>query len=258
VQPVWKSFVALGDSFTEGMMDDCGPDGRHRGWADRFAEHLAGEQAEFRYANLAVRGKLLDQIAREQVPIAKHMNADLVSIAGGINDAMRRSFDVNASATHLENSVRTLRDGGADVVMFAFGDPKRRSTVMGTLRNRIWRLNSAIREIAREYDCFLVDFWGVAVFDEDALWDADRLHLSPVGHAIVTDSVLESLGLGDDRWRTPDRRSVAPLPARAAVNTQWLGGHGMPWLGRRIRGRSTGDGMAAKRPRLVELSTDDA
>ena len=238
-------------------MDVDGHDGRHRGWADRLAQRLAGEASSFRYANLAVRGKLLDQIAREQVPIAQQMNADLFSIAGGVNDAMRKSFDVNASATHLENSVRTLRGGGADVVMFAFGDPKRRSTIMGALRNRLWQLNSATREIAQEYGCMLVDFWGLAVFDDDALWDEDRLHLSPVGHQIVSEAVLESLGMGDDRWRTPQRRSVASMPSRAAAHTRWMGGHGVPWLSRRMRGQSTGDGLAAKRPLLTELSTSE-
>ena len=238
-------------------MDINGADGRHRGWADRLAQRLAVEEPSLRYANLAVRGKLLDQIAREQVPIARQMGAELFTIAGGINDAMRKSFDVNASATHLENSVRTLRGSGADVVMFAFGDPKRRSTVMGTLRNRLWQLNSATREIAHQYNCYLVDFWGLAVFDDDALWDEDRLHLSPVGHGIVTEAVLESLGMGDDRWRTPQRRTVASMPTRAAANTRWLGGHGVPWLHRRIRGRSTGDGLAAKRPLLTEFSTSE-
>jgi lysophospholipase L1-like esterase len=254
---VWNSFVAIGDSFTEGMMDVDGHDGRHRGWADRLAQHLSTQSPSLRYANLAVRGKLLDQIAREQVPIAQQMDAELVSIAGGINDAMRKSFDVNASATHLENSVRTLRGSGADVVLFAFGDPKRRSTIMGALRDRLWQLNSATREISRQYGCILVDFWGLAVFDDDALWDQDRLHLSPVGHGIVTEAVLEALGIGSDQWRTPQRRTVAPMPTRAAAHTRWLGEHGVPWLSRRLRGLSTGDGMAAKRPLLTELSTGE-
>ena len=37
----WKRYVALGDSFTEGVGDPR-PGGRERGWADRVAESLAG------------------------------------------------------------------------------------------------------------------------------------------------------------------------------------------------------------------------
>ena len=57
----WRSFVALGDSFTEGI-DDPYPDGtRYRGWADLVAGRLAADSTErgdeFHYANLAVRGR---------------------------------------------------------------------------------------------------------------------------------------------------------------------------------------------------------
>ena len=36
-----RSYVALGDSFTEGLDDPTAVGGGYRGWADRFAEHLA-------------------------------------------------------------------------------------------------------------------------------------------------------------------------------------------------------------------------
>ena len=56
------SYVALGDSFTEGV-GDADPTSANgvKGWADRVAEQLGATNPEFRYANLAVRGKLVDQ-----------------------------------------------------------------------------------------------------------------------------------------------------------------------------------------------------
>ena len=57
----WSRYVAVGDSFTEGMSDEdpAAPD-RFIGWADRLAAHLAVAVAQdFGYANLAVRGRLL-------------------------------------------------------------------------------------------------------------------------------------------------------------------------------------------------------
>jgi len=89
----WNSYLALGDSFTEGL-DDLAPDGSYRGWADRVAERLAAEQPDFRYGNLAVRGKLLRQITAQQVPAALDLRPDLVSMAGGVNDLMRPSWDI--------------------------------------------------------------------------------------------------------------------------------------------------------------------
>ena len=55
------SFVALGDSFTEGM-DDPAPNGTYVGWADRLAGMISTRQEGFRYANLAIRGKTLQEI----------------------------------------------------------------------------------------------------------------------------------------------------------------------------------------------------
>ena len=59
----WHSFVAMGDSFTEGL-DDRYPDGTFRGWADLVAARLAVDSGpDFGYANLAIRGRKVPQIA---------------------------------------------------------------------------------------------------------------------------------------------------------------------------------------------------
>ncbi len=150
----WSSFAALGDSFTEGLMDDQAADGRHVGWADRVAVELARHAQErgedgFRYANLAVRGRLVRQVVDEQVPSAVRLRPDLVSLAVGINDTLRPRFDLDVVATALESGVRDLRGSGADVLVFAFGDPVRRSMAMAVVRERIRGYNSAVHAIAR-------------------------------------------------------------------------------------------------------------
>jgi lysophospholipase L1-like esterase len=250
----WTRYAALGDSFTEGLTDDLGPDGRHRGWADLVALALA-EQARSRgaegiqYANLAVRGRLTSQVIDEQVPAVVALQPDLVSLAVGVNDALRRRFDVDSTATHLENGVRALRATGSDVLVFAFGDPSRRSRTMGVIRDRIRAYNSAVDAIASHYGCFQVHFWDVAAMDDDRLWAEDRLHLSSVGHQLAAACALEALGVGDPEWRTP----LVPEPrprrrARVLADARWAGGHVIPWLARRARGTSSGDGIAPKHP----------
>ena len=91
-----RTFVALGDSFTEGLEDDLGPAGRHLGWADRVAAALATREGGLRYANLAVRGRLLDQVVAEQVPAALALRPDLLSFHAGPNDVLRPGRDVGA------------------------------------------------------------------------------------------------------------------------------------------------------------------
>lgn len=246
---MWSRYVALGDSFTEGLMDEVGPDGRHRGWADRLASRLSDHNPALEYANLAIRGRLMQQVIDEQVPAALALQPDLVSLAAGVNDTLRRSYDLDASATALENGVRALRRQGADVLLFAFGDPSRRSAVMGSVRDRIVRANAATAAIADRYGCYVVDFWGRAVFDDDAMWDEDRLHLSPLGHEWAARAAQEALGVGDEQWRTPLAPSAVPsLPVRIRGHGRWVGQHLRPWLMRRIQGRSSGDAVTPKRP----------
>ena len=252
----WRRYVALGDSFTEGMCDDVGPDGRYRGWADLLALSLAERSpGGIEYANLAVRGRLVAQVVHEQVPPAVALQPDLVSLAVGVNDTLRRSFDVNAVATHLENGVRALSESGADVLVFAFGNPARRSRVLGLIRERIRAYNTAVDAIAARYGCYVVHYWEVAAMDDDRLWADDRLHLSPEGHALAAASAREALGIDDDAWRTPLVLPARPSPwAAGAGHARWLGAHAGPWLARRARGTSSGDGIGPKHPTWVRVS----
>lgn len=249
--PIFGRYVALGDSFTEGLNDDLGVDGRHRGWADRFADELARHNPDLLYANLAVRGKLISQVAAEQVPAAIDLQPDLVTFAAGVNDALRREFHLDRVVADLDEAVSRLRSSGATVVVFAFGDPSRRSRIMGSVADRLRAYNEATHRIAVAHDAIVVDFWGAAVFDDDQFWSSDRLHLSPDGHQLAARAALEAVGLGDDSWRTP-QASTPPvsLPMRGIGHTRWAAGHLAPWIGRRLRGVSSGDGVTPKRPLL--------
>jgi len=229
-------------------MDVTDADGRHRGWADRVADELALRVPRLAYANLAVRGRLVQQVAAEQVPAALALAPDLVSFAAGVNDCLRSGFDLSAATTAVERSVRSLRGGGSDVLLFAFGNPARRSALMGLIKGRIWAYDQALRAIAAHYGCYLVDFWDVAAFDEDPYWDADRLHLSPAGHALAARAALEALGVGSDAWRTPTPISRPGPLERFASHGQWVSVHLGPWVVRRIQGRSSGDEVQPKLP----------
>ena len=243
------SLVALGDSFTEGLNDVLRADGRHRGWADRVADELlvAQDLGQIGYANLAVRGRLMRQVVAEQVPVAAALRADLVTLGAGVNDALRRTFNLDCLATDLESGVRQLRAAGSEVLLFAFGDPARRSRVFGRISTRMAQLRSATLAIAQAYDCYVVDFWGVAVYDDDRLWSSDRLHLSALGHRITAQAVLDALGMGYQRWQLP--LSDPPRSSwrhRRSNDLVWAGSHAGPWLARRVRRVSSGEGIVPK------------
>lgn len=248
----YRSFVAVGDSFTEGMCDELLPDGSYRGWADRVAAALASEAPGFRYANLAVRGKLIGQIHDEQVGLAAAMGAELVSLAGGLNDVLRPGCDVEAVRSRLGEAVGKLAASGAQVVLFTSTDPTRRMAGSRRLLPAILDLRTYVLELAERPEITAVDLFTARAFDDRRMWAEDRLHLSPEGHRRVAEAVLQALGRPAVLdWREP--LPAAPpeaLLTRRRSDARWLCTHLAPWVMRRLTGRSSGDGRAPKYPEL--------
>ncbi|WP_406567736.1 SGNH/GDSL hydrolase family protein [Actinoallomurus soli] len=247
----YTSYVAIGDSFTEGL-EDPAPAAGYRGWADRLAEHLAAAGPGLRYANLAVRGRLLRQIVDEQVPRAVELRPDLITFAGGGNDLLRPGADPDALAVVFNDAVRSLRATGADVLIFT-GFDTRDVPVLRRIRGRAAMFNLHLRAIADRHDCHLVDLWSMRQLLDPRAWAEDRLHLSPEGHRRVGLAACEALGVpvtGDWRDPWPPVPSVDWLTSRKA-DLRWARTYFLPWIQRRLRGESSGDRIAAKRPDLL-------
>lgn len=249
------SYIALGDSFTEGL-EDPAVDGAHgfRGWADRLAEHIEADQPGLRYANLAVRGKLIAEIVAEQVPVAAAARADLVSLCAGGNDILRPSSGPEIVARRLEQGVAALKDSGAQVLLFT-GFDLRRVPVMRLAHSKIEVYNLLIHDIARRHGAVLVDLWPMPVLRDRRAWNDDRLHLNPDGHRRVALAAAEALGVPVAQdWREP-YPPMRPQPWKDARrdDLRWARTYLTPWLARRINGTSSGDGIVPKRPDLAPL-----
>lgn len=251
----WRSYVAIGDSFTEGMDDPYPTGGHYRGWADLVAARLAEDTPGFGYANLAIRGRLFDNVVDNQLPAALRMEPDLVSFAAGGNDVLRRSFDPDRLITRFDQVVGTLRASGADVLLFRFADVTLRLPGRRVIGPRTARLNAAVGEVARRHGAHLIDLFADAGFAHPGLWSVDRLHLSPAGHRRVAAHVLAALGVPAD----PEWMAAPPLDTRTWTQARradavWLRQHLAPWIRRRLTGRSSGDLRTAKRPTLTPPS----
>jgi lysophospholipase L1-like esterase len=252
----WRSYIAIGDSFTEGM-DDPYPDGSlFRGWADLVAERLSADEPGLGYANLAVRGRLFDRIVDEQVPVALRLAPDLVSFAAGGNDALRRNFNAPNLIARFSEVVRTLRAGGADVIVFRFADVTRRLPGRRLILPRVEVLNRAVGEVADRHGAKLVDLWADEEFYSPLLWSVDRLHLNRYGHRRVAAHVLTALDVKPDPqwWVSPDAGPAQSWATRRAADARWAKQHFAPWIRRRLTGRSSGDSVTAKRPHLTPVA----
>ncbi|WP_375478767.1 DUF952 domain-containing protein [uncultured Jatrophihabitans sp.] len=248
-------YVAIGDSQTEGLLD---PDGRggFRGWADRFAVHLADADPHLQYANLAIRGRLLGQIHDEQLAPALAMRPDLVTVMGGLNDVLRPGFDLDTVVRHLEAMLSAVQAAGAVAMTNTFPDIAAIAPVLRRLGPRVEALNAGIRAAAGRHGALLVDFAERGVGADLRLWSPDRIHANPLGHRLIAAAFADTLGLPDRGgwdeslpWQPP-----AGWVRTAAAEAQWVGTTLLPWVGRRLRGRSSGDGVAAKRPRLTPVA----
>jgi lysophospholipase L1-like esterase len=254
--PVWTRYVALGDSTSEGLEDPC-PDGRgYRGWTDRLAERLAAADPELTYANLAVRGKLARQVREEQLGAALALRPDLATCVAGLNDVLRRSCDVAAVAADVDAMVGALRGAGADVVTFTYPDPVPINPIARPARERVVAYNDRLRAIAARHGAIVVDLERHPVTSDPRLWHPDRLHANSEGHARIAAAIAEALGLpgADAAWAAP-LPVLSPLPRRHALaaDLTWARRHFAPWVVRRLRGRSSGDGRVAKRPELLPV-----
>lgn len=247
---MWTSWVAVGDSFTEGLSDEA-PDGSYVGWADRLALLLAERNPDFRYANLALRGKLLREIVTEQVPLAVEAKPDLVTICAGGNDLIVPGSDVDALAEQFEQAVADLRRAGCEVVVFTGPDP-RKQPVVRRVRAKVAIYNGHLHAIADRQDAMLVDLWGMAPLVDVRAWSDDRLHFSAEGHRRIALRTAEVLGVPvAEDWREP-LPPVEPMPwlRLRQADLAWTRAHLLPWVGRQLRGESMGDGLVPKRPEL--------
>jgi lysophospholipase L1-like esterase len=251
----WRRFVAVGDSFTEGLDDRWPSADSYRGWADLVAGVLAGRVDGFAYANLAVRGRLFGRVVDEQVPPAVAMRPDLVSFAAGGNDVLRRRFDPVAMVTRFDTTIGRIRASGADVILFRFADLTARLPGQRMIAPRVALLNAAVGETAARYGATLVDMSADDEFDNPVLWSIDRLHLSSAGHRRVAAHVLTGLGVPPhpDWWTSPARPAPLGWLAARTADAAWVGRHLAPWLKRRLAGRSSGDDVTAKRPTLTPV-----
>lgn len=295
--PPFSSYVAIGDSFTEGLMDFADPahdpagtsptgrnpghDGTHapgrtgvvgttnaevvdptaggfRGWADRLAEQLVTSPVgspDLTYGNLAIRGRLADQVLAEQLPRALELAPDLVSLCAGGNDCLRPYTNIDHLADEIESAVVALREAGIQVLMVNGYDTEAASPLIRRVRSRVGIYNSHLWTIAQRHGCYMLDVWGLRELYTQEMWAEDRIHLSAKGHELVSRQALATLE------GTPATRQGFAMPERpgrpvrqvVAEESAWVRTHLAPWVSRRLRRVSSGDGLEPKLPGLTPV-----
>jgi lysophospholipase L1-like esterase len=250
-------YVALGDSSTEGLDD---PDGRggFRGWSLRLAERLAAAQGGLLYANLAVRGLSTRRIRETQLEPALAMQPDLVTLFSGTNDVVRRRCDIGRVGDEIEIMHRALIGQGATLLTFTLPDLTPVMPVARLIAPRVDRLNRMLREVSARTGAVLVDVARHPVASDPRLWSEDRLHANALGHERIAAALAQALNIpgSDSSWaHALDSAPAVGWPGRLGAEWRWTRRHLLPWIGRHLRGRSSGDGRGARHHDLVPVDS---
>lgn len=242
-------FVAIGDSFTEGVGDEL-PDGHVRGWADLAAQGWADAVGHpIHYANLAIRGRLAWPIVETQLEAALALRPTHLSFNGGGNDVMRPKADVEHIADAFSRVLRRCDEEGVTMILLSGANPSGQLPMGRVFQRRGDLLSDAVlRRVADRPDVITALNWPDRELFQPQYWSEDRLHMNSAGHHRVAARVLHALGHEPrDTWWAPQRPGPAG-PSGFAYYREFVG----PWVRRRVTGTSSGDGRTAKYPTWVE------
>lgn len=247
-----RRFVAVGDSFTEGVGDPnpLYPNGV-RGWADRMARQLGRYDDRWRYANLAVRSKYLREVVDEQIAHALALRPSVISFYAGGNDILTARVNMAAVMDLYAATVDRLGQSGAQLILFTAYDATR-GPILEPVRRRIAFYNKTVRDIARDRNAVLIDHDRLTQFADRRLWSFDRIHMSRPGHKVMAGAVLAELGI-PHTLKLPDFPPFERRPVLQAARdeSRWIRREVVPLIQRRVSGVREGDTLTAKWPELI-------
>ncbi|MGC0370915.1 SGNH/GDSL hydrolase family protein [Microbacterium sp. SLBN-111] len=237
-------YVAIGDSFTEGVGDEL-PDGTVRGWADLAAQGWADAIGEpIQYANLAIRGKLVQPIVDEQLEPALALKPTHLSFNGGGNDMLRPRTGIERIVAIFDHVVRRCDEEGVQLIVLSGANPSAGLPLGRVVQARGDALSHAVEaRLQHRPDVITAYNWFDRELAGPEFWSVDRLHMNARGHHRVAARVLESVGLTapGEWWHLRDLPEIQRLKGSAYYRE-----HVAPWVRRRLTGTSSGDGRAAK------------
>ena len=229
-------------------MNDYLPDGTEIGWADRVAAGLAAADLdqEVWYANFAIRGRKIASIVTEQLDAALALEPPPTHLTfnGAGNDMLRPGFSDERMISLTSKVLDRCAAKGVYVVIVTGADPSDNLPAAKRMRRLGTRLTHIVEDLidGREGVVFVDNLHEVEGRRRE-YWSEDRLHLSSLGHEWIASRVLTAMGVP-----TPAPAVTDADARRGGVvgEMRYWRAYVAPWMGRRLTGRSSGDGRAPK------------
>ncbi|OTZ53103.1 lipase [Bacillus thuringiensis] len=190
---MWKRFLAIGDSFTEGIGDEV--EGiALKSWVDHFVQLC---ENDIEYANFAKLGLVTKEIRSQQLEKALTFNPDLVSLIAGANDVLKGRWNHDAYKNDMEFMIDSLSKAGADIIIANLPDFTVRlpfaSEKKQVIKEQLLEANEVIHSLSREYKLHHVDFWNHHLVNDNMLWSKDLIHPNSKGYVKVAELIFSSL-----------------------------------------------------------------
>ncbi|ADH63679.1 lipolytic protein G-D-S-L family [Allomeiothermus silvanus DSM 9946] len=189
-------FVALGDSFTEGVGDPV--EGIPlRSAHDWLAEWMRAASPGLRYTNLASRGLRAGEIRAQQLQRGLSLEPDFVSVVAGANDCLKGPFSAERLRAELNLMLGAFQSVGARLFTATLPNFTLRLELPGGVRERVGRnleaANHIIHDLAGRYDAIFFDFWESDLDKNPALWSEDGVHPNARGYLEIARQVAPVL-----------------------------------------------------------------
>ena len=228
-----RHFIALGDSFTEGIGDPApvgtwsklfglaslqphnaddiaDPDavGTTRASSlhtpiplrsahDWLADWLQAANPGMRYTNLAERGLRAAEVRNQQMQRGLNLKPDFVSIIAGANDCLRGPFSAEGVRAELGLMYGAFQSIGARIFTATLPNftlhLELPDGVRARLRRNLETANALITELAAQYGAILFDFWNLGAAHNPAWWSEDGVHPNALGYLETALAVMPLL-----------------------------------------------------------------
>ena len=180
----WKTVVALGDSFTEGVGEPV--EGLElQSSPDHMAAAMRRSRPDLVYVNLARRGLTAREVRETQLERAVGLEPSFVSLIAGANDALKGGWD----AGRYESVMRTMLSAFSPTPTFFMASwpdwtvrlplPEARRS---GLRAQLMEGNAVTAQLAAEFGAVFLDVWDVPENRDPACWSADHIHPNARGY----------------------------------------------------------------------------
>lgn len=192
----WNRYVAIGDSFTEGIGDSF------EGFAklsamDRLADALRQSNPDLKYTNLAKRGLLLAEVREQQLESAVKLTPDFVTIVAGINDILKGQFDEVRWEAEMRILYETLTKTGAVVITGNVPKFPLLDTLKEPMSTRIKRNiskgDAIIERLVAQYPVILVNAREISSQCNLDDWSRDGVHPNSRGYFKFAKGILDAI-----------------------------------------------------------------